>query len=475
MIGAPTTTADLFTQMAQAHFQKTASLVVQASDAYLMGKVAAHSPNLQLEMLRKQASAYEPQMSKVASGYVRFLEKLSYTDPERAAYLAKQAGIGSFIGRLAGGAARGGQAMGRGAMAAGRGVSRGIGAAGGAVGRGGAAAGRAVGRSFGAAGRGVGRATGWAKQTAGRAGSWARSAPGQARSGMARQWSGFKSELGSGYRKAMGGTGYAGPQRAPGAYASPASRVSGTAQLAPPTGTATQYTGAIGPMPAKPTAVRARRGMRGAAPEPTLQARPAVTPRPAAQGGPAAKARRGLRGAAPEPTLRQPAATPSTRGFQGPQRPTGPGATPSTPGFQGPQRPTGPAASPSTPGFQGPQRPTAAAATPSTPGFQGPAPQGTPPTSAKGPYRTPDVREVREVASQAADVLPSGGQQQGGDQGQGFKFPWLKAGLMAGAVGVPMVAMKGMETAQNVLGSNVQAPYRAGMGAPQTWNRSYQF
>jgi hypothetical protein len=38
-----------------------------------------------------------------------------------------------------------------------------------------------------------------------------------------------------------------------------------------------------------------------------------------------------------------------------------------------------------------------------------------------------------------------------------------------------MVAMKGMETAQNVLGSDMQAPYRAGMGAPQPWNRSYQF
>lgn len=90
------------------------------------------------------------------------------------------------------------------------------------------------------------------------------------------------------------------------------------------------------------------------------------------------------------------------------------------------------------------------------------------------------VAQGADAANQAAGLAPSdaGAGAAGGDaqaQQQGFRFPWLKAGLLAGSVGVPMVAMKGMETAQNVLGSDMQAPYRAGMGAPQPWNRSYQF
>ena len=84
------------------------------------------------------------------------------------------------------------------------------------------------------------------------------------------------------------------------------------------------------------------------------------------------------------------------------------------------------------------------------------------------------VREAHNAAGQAADLAPADSQQQQqqGNQ-QGFRFPWLKAGLLAGSITAPMVAMKGLEAAQTTLGSDVQAPYRAGGGMPQYWNQNY--
>lgn len=416
MIGAPTTTADLFTQMAQAHFQKTASLVVQASDAYLMGQVAAHSPNLQLEMLHKQASAYEPQMSKVASGYVRFLEKLSHTDPERAYYLAKQAGIGSFLGRMAGGAARGGAGAAR------------------AVGRAGGAAGRTAARGVGAVRRGVGRATGAVRRTqsamtAPRPGTSRFVGPMPApkaplRQRMGQRWQGFKQQVQSGYQQGRRAPaakpstpGFQGPMPAP--RSMPAAKPSTPGFQGPmpaPAGRGGPFrsaAGARGPTPptqpsaAPKTRVRQRRGMRGAQSDPSIpqgQMRDIMNPAPA--GTRRATRRRGIRGAQTDPTLPQ-------------QQAAAPGAAPNS--------------------------------------------------------TVQRVRAASGVAGQAADLAPTDTSQQQQAAQQGFRFPWLKAGLLAGSIGVPMVAMKGMETAQNVLGSDMQSPYRAGQGAPQPWNRSYQF
>lgn len=69
MIDEPTTMADLFTQMAQEHFHKTAALSVRAADSYLMGKVAAHSPHLQLELITGLKVRANPELTKEALSF----------------------------------------------------------------------------------------------------------------------------------------------------------------------------------------------------------------------------------------------------------------------------------------------------------------------------------------------------------------------------------------------------------------------
>lgn len=434
MISEPTTMADLFTQMAHEHYRKTAAMTVRASDSYLMGKTAAHSPYLDFEMIVggvTKTASYSPLsesvgyvvpygstptegMSKVASGYVRYLEKLSQTDPERAYYLAKEAGIGSFLGKVVGTGVRG-------ARAAAGGVARGAGAAAGGVARGAGAVARGAGAvkhtmrpgMFNRMGQGVRqRVVNPLQQRAS-----------AARGGLGQKWSGIKRNIRTGYRKGRGTA--VTPANVP--TAAPKS----LQQSLMPSG-GMGASSAIGSKPITSSFKTAPTGVQNSLlPQKGLDVNYSrinpKTGKPITMEGPGGVA-------TPEAQRRI-------------QQPTGGKGPYHTPGGTPPD-PTPPAAPASATPTKAPDTPAAQAA-PETPGASATPAASTPSTNAN-----PTQAEVAAAP---------------------WKFPWLKAGLMAGAVGVPMVAMKGMDTAQSVLGSQNVPTHQYGRGAPQHWNQSWQF